>query len=274
MSLSPTSPQPSEEARRRSDRVLGPVPIRIIGMDANGTAFNEDAVTVSFNKQGARISLVHSLLIDDVILILNKRTSLEDEFRVIGAFEEVIGGRREWGVEALNPDGKIWGVEFSSPSEQLQPKALIECGGCRRVVQSEMSSIEYDVLLAVGMISRHCTKCSETTRWVPSASTELPEIEHKAQPGSQPGERRKAKRIRLAMRIRVRNSWGVIDVAQTRDVSKLGVCFYSTKVFNVGDEIYLVLPFAANSVPVETKGTIIWSEAAKTGRYFGVKYVR
>jgi PilZ domain len=274
MGLDPAVPQPAEEARRRTDRVLGPVPIRIIGMDANGTAFTEDAVTVSFNQQGARISMVHSLLIDDIILVLNKRSGIEEEFRVVGAFEEVIGGRREWGVEASVQDGKIWGVEFSAPSEQLQPKALIECGGCKRVVQSEMSSIEYDVLLAIGMISRHCTKCSETTRWKPSASTSLPEIEHKLPPGTQSGERRRAKRIRLAMRIRVRNSWGTIDIAQTRDVSKTGVCFFTTKVFNKGDEVYLVLPFAANSVPVETKGTVVWVETAKEGRYCGVKYIR
>lgn len=274
MAQDPVGSQPTEELRRRTDRILGPVPIRIIGMDANGTAFSEDAVTVSFNQHGARISLFHSLLIDDVILVLNKRTGIEEEFRVVGAFEEVIGGRREWGAEASVQDGKIWGVEFSALSEQLQPKALIECGGCKRVVQSEMSSIEYDVLLAIGMISRHCTKCSETTRWGPSLSTTLPEIEPKRQLAAQVGERRKAKRIRLAMRIRARNSWGVIDVAQTRDVSKHGVCFFTTKVFNVGDEVFLVLPFAANSVPVETKGKIIWQESAKEGRYCGVQYIK
>jgi len=265
----------AEQTRRRSDRILAPVPIRVIANDANGVAFSEDAVTVSFNQQGARISLTHSLLLDDVILILNKQTNIEEEFRVVGAFDQVIGDRREWGVEALNTESKMWGVEFAAPSEELQPKALIECGGCKRVVQTPLSSIEYEILLSVSMISRHCTRCNETTRWRPSASTELPEmVEVETRAAAPAGERRSAKRISLVMRIRVRSTWGLIDIAQTRDVSKTGLCFFSGKIFNVSDEVFIILPFAANSVPVETKGQIVWSAQANTGRYYGVKYLR
>ncbi len=268
-----TETQTTEQTRRRSDRILAPISIRVIGNDANRIAFSEDAVTVSFNQQGARISLTHSLLLDDVILILNKRTQIEDEFRVVGAFDQVIGDRREWGVESQDPQTKIWGIEFSPPSEELHAKALIECGGCKRVVQSPLSSIEYDILLAVGMISRHCTRCNETTRWRPGESTTLPEF-IETEVASPKGERRKEKRLRLVMRTRVRSSWGLIDIAQTRDVSKSGLCFFSTKVFNVRDEVYIILPFAANSVPVETKGEIVSSTVATGGRYYGVKYLR
>ncbi len=267
-------PTEVELNRRRTDRVLAPVPIRVIGNDANGVSFAEDTVTVSFNRQGARITLTHSLLLDDVILILNKRTGIEEEFRVVGAFGRSLGERSEWGVEAGSPDGKIWGIEFTTPAEELQPKALIECGGCRRVVQSSLSSIEYDVLLAVGMLSRHCTRCNETTRWRPSEQTDLPEIEVEHKPAPSKGEKRRAKRIKLVMRVRVRNNWGVIDVAQTRDVSKLGLCFFSMKLFNVSDEIFIILPFAASSVPVETKGKIVWAQPAANGRYYGVEYIR
>ena len=51
--------------RRRSDRVLAPIRIRVIGNDASGVSFSEETVTVSFNQHGARISLIHSLLPDD-----------------------------------------------------------------------------------------------------------------------------------------------------------------------------------------------------------------
>jgi hypothetical protein len=66
----------------------------------------------------------------------------------------------------------------------------------------------------------------------------------------------------------------VTDVAQTRDVSKAGLCFLSTKIFSVGDEISIVLPFAFNQVPVETRGRIVWSALSATGRYYGVAYVK
>jgi PilZ domain len=263
-----------ETTRRRSDRILTPIRIRVIGNDMNGVSFSEDTVTISVNQQGARISLTHPLLPDDTILILNKQTNVEEEFRVVGAFQQVIGDRREWGVEAINPENNIWGIEFTQPAESLAPKAIIECAACRKVLESPMSSIEYDVLLATGLISRHCDRCNETTRWRPSDQVVLPEMLKAIQVSAPNKERRKARRIRLVMRVRVRNSWGVTDVAQTRDVSKSGLCFFSIKVFSVGDEVSIILPFAFNQVPVETNAKIVWSEISESGRYYGVEYIR
>ena len=99
--------------RRRTERILAPIRIRVIGNDAQGVSFAEETVTISFNQQGARISLIHSLLPDDVILLRNIENDIEEEFRVVGAFQQVFGSRREWGVEALNPTSGIWGVEFT-----------------------------------------------------------------------------------------------------------------------------------------------------------------
>jgi len=84
--------------RRRSDRILAPVRIRVIGNNAAGVSFAEETVTVSFNQHGARISLIHSLLPDDIVLLKNLENGIEEEFRVVGAFQQVFGDRREWGV--------------------------------------------------------------------------------------------------------------------------------------------------------------------------------
>ena len=84
-----------EVTRRRSDRILAPVRIRIIGNDASGVSFAEESVTISFNQQGARISLTHSLLPDDIVLVKNLANDIEEEFRVVGGFQQVFGERRE-----------------------------------------------------------------------------------------------------------------------------------------------------------------------------------
>lgn len=264
-----------EEQRRRTDRVLAPVRIRVIGNDISGISFSEETVTVSFNQHGARISLTHPLLPDDILLIRNLANNIEEEFRVVGAFQQVFGNRREWGVEAINSESEIWGIEFARPSEGIQPKVLIECAACRKATQSPLSSIEYDVLLATGLISRHCDRCNETTRWKPSEQAVSAEM-FQAPSTSEPlaNERRKSRRLKLVMRLRVRTSWGVTDIAQTRDVSKGGLCFLSPQIFNLGDEVYITLPFADNQAPVETKGRIVWSSLASSGRCYGVAYVK
>jgi hypothetical protein len=259
--------------RRRTDRILAPVRIRVIGNDMNGVSFAEETVTVSFNQQGARISLTHPLLPDDVILILNLENKIEEEFRVVGGFQQVFGDRREWGVEALDPDSKIWGITFAQPPEGIQPKVLIECAACKLAAQSPLSSIEYEVLLSTGLISRHCGRCGEHTRWKPSEQPiTAAVIVSNVQGRSMPGQQRKARRLKLVMRIRVRNSWGRADIAQTRDVSKAGLCFVSTQRYDVGDMVYITLPFADNQAPIETAGKIVWTAESPVGRFFGVSY--
>ncbi len=264
----------AEIGRRRTDRILAPVRIRVIGNDASGVSFAEETVTISFNQQGARISLTHSLLPDDVILIKNLDNDIEEEFRVVGGLQQVFGDRREWGVEATNTSSEIWGVEFTQPADGLQPKVLIECAACKRPAQAMLSSIEYDVLLSTGLISRHCERCAETTRWKPSVqplTAELLASSTQATPGI---DKRKTRRLKLTMRIRVRNSWGVTDIAQTRDVSKTGLCFVSTQRFQVGDDVFVTLPFADLQTPVETPARIVWLADGPVGRFYGATYVK
>ena len=262
-----------ESSRRRTDRILAPVRIRVIGNDMMGVSFAEETITVSFNQQGARISLTHSLLPDDIVLIMNLENTIEEEFRVVGGFQRVFGDRQEWGVEAVNPESKMWGVTFSQPAEGIQPKVLIECAACKKAAQSALSSIEYDVLLSTGLISRHCDRCGEHTRWKPSEQPVTAEIiASSVKSASKGGDQRKTRRIKLVMRIRVRNSWGQADIAQTRDVSKAGLCFASNLPYGVGDIVYITLPFADNQAPIETAGKIVWSAESSSGRIYGVCY--
>jgi PilZ domain len=264
-----------EDQKRRTDRVLAPVRIRVIGNDVSGVSFSEETVTVSFSQGGARISLTHPLLPDDIILIKNLANCIEEEFRVVGAFQQVFGDRREWGVEAMNPESGIWGIAYAPPTEGVHPKVLIECAACKNAIQTPLSTIEYDVILATGLISRHCDRCNETTRWKPSDQPVTPDMIRESVLVVAPStERRKSRRLKLVMKLKVHNSWGVSDIAQTRDVSKGGLCFLSTKIFNVGDEVYITLPFADNQAPVETLAAIVWTSMAASGRFYGVCYMK
>ena len=262
--------------RRRTERILAPVRIQVIGNDASGVSFAEETVTVSFNQQGARISLTHSLLPDDIVLVKNLENGIEEEFRVVGAFQEVFGSRREWGVEAVDTKSGIWGVEFAANVDSAQPRAVVECAACKTAAQIALSSIEYDILLATGLISRHCDRCNETTRWRPSGQVVSSEILGSTTKGGSRGSReaRRTRRLKLAMQLRLRTSWGVVEVAQTRDVSKAGLCFVSNQRYSPGDEIYITLPYAQGQAPVETKGKIVWSAEGTSGRFYGVEYLR
>jgi Tfp pilus assembly protein PilZ len=261
--------------RRRTERILAPVRIRVIGNDASGVSFAEETMTVSFNQRGARISLTHSLLPDDTVLVRNLENGREEKFRVVGALQDVFGSRREWGIEAINPQSGLWAVEFSAGDDSAQPKVLVECAACKTAAQSTLSSIEYGVLLATGLISRHCDRCNETTRWKPSeqAMTRESLVPPAQSAAKSPRDMRRTRRLRLSMQLRVRSSRGVVDIAQTRDVSKGGLCFVSSVRFPLGDEIYITLPYSQSQTPVETKGKVIWIAEGESGRFYGAEYV-
>ena len=258
---------------RRSDRILTPIRIRVSGADAFGETFEEETITVSVNKHGACISLQHMLQREQQISILNLENGISASFRVVGELRQVFGARREWGVETDCPECNIWGLQFELPPDDAQPKVLISCTECRKGILSPLTSIEYDVLLYTGVISRHCQFCDQTTRWAPSGNPPEPLLIARAvRPVSSPLERRKHRRHNLTMLLRVRNKQGEAETAQTLDVSKGGVRFLSRRTYQVGDPVNLTLPSADKTTPTETRGCIVRAELTQRGTAYGVRF--
>lgn len=258
---------------RRSDRILTPIRIQVSGVDAAGNSFEEETITISVNKHGACISSQHMFRPNQEITIQNLETNITTKFRVVGELGRVFGDRREWGVETDCPDCNIWGLEFALPPDDAQPKVLISCTDCQKGILSPLSSIEYDVLLYTGVISRHCQFCDQTTRWAPSGKPPEPLLIARAvRPVSSPMERRKHRRRNLMMLLRVRNKQGGSETAQTLDVSKGGVRFLSKRTYQVGDTIYLTLPSSDKTTPAETRGVIVRAELSQRGTSYGVRF--
>src|SRR5690348_3086815 len=192
---------------RRSDRILWPVPIRVTGTDHQFIPFVEDSVTVSINQHGACISLTHILLADQMILIKNLSNGIEEGFRTIQGGEQVFGERWEWRVEATSPESNIWGIDFNPPAEEVHPKVLIECGTCRNVAYRTLTSMEYNLLLSLGMISNYCAPCGQTTRWKPKAQAPIATgTAPKAKKVPSVVMTRKVRRLELTMRVYIRDS--------------------------------------------------------------------
>ena len=251
------------------------MPIRVSGVDSAGNPFEEETETVNVNKHGACISLSHSLSPGNVVTIKNLRNGIEGEFRVVGSVRQVFGSRQELGVEAIDPEIEIWGVEFTPPPEVIQPRVVIRCASCDKEVFTHISLVQYQILLATGLISRQCDRCGETTRWKPgehALTDQAVGLDTRAARAME--ERRKHPRRRLAMRLNVRRDSDRSEMVQTMDVSKSGFCFVSKQSYKVGDEIYVTLPYAENRAPSETKGRIMWSHQVAVGMLYGVMYVK
>lgn len=261
--------------QRRSDRLFAQIRIRVAGADSSGIWFEEETTTVNINQHGGCISLTHTVSPDTTLSIRNLQNGIESQFRVVGDVHQVFGNRGEYGVENLNPDSGIWGVDFTPPPEGVQAKVLIECEKCKGVALAPFLPLAFEVLLHTGRVSRFCHPCDETTRWRPSKTplgAELATVRGK--PSPQALERRSFLRRDLTMQLRVRTCQGTTEIVQTVDVAKSGVCFVGKGQYKIGEEIHVALPSDARQPAVETKARIIWSRECSLGRLYGVCYVK
>jgi len=106
-------------ARRRSQRVLMQVSIRIRGTDAQGKEFEEFTETLAINAHGALVLLAARVTSGGKILMRHNKTEEEQECKVV-FLGPVRGGKVEIGLEFSSPRPTFWRVAF--PPEDWTPR--------------------------------------------------------------------------------------------------------------------------------------------------------
>jgi len=111
--------QTSGGARRRSQRVLMQVGVRIRGNDAEGKIFEEETETLAINAHGALILLTSRVTSGGKLSMLHQRTKEEQECHVV-FLGPVRNGKAEVGLEFNESRPAFWRVAF--PPEDWTPR--------------------------------------------------------------------------------------------------------------------------------------------------------
>lgn len=106
-------------ARRRSQRVLMQIALRLQGVDAQGQKFEEYTETLAINAHGALVLLSARVTSGGAIQMKNVKTEEEQECHVV-FLGPVRGGKAEVGLEFAVPRPAFWRVTF--PPEDWSPK--------------------------------------------------------------------------------------------------------------------------------------------------------
>jgi|SRR5262245_37236370 len=106
-------------ARRRSQRVLMQVAIRMRGQDAQGKPFDEAGETLAINAHGALVLLAARVISGSTVRLQHKWTEEEQECHVV-FLGPVRNGKAEIGLEFSAPRPTFWRVAF--PPEDWSPK--------------------------------------------------------------------------------------------------------------------------------------------------------
>jgi hypothetical protein len=118
MSQLPSNPS-NAGARRRSQRVLMQVSVRIHGIDTHGKPFDEEAGTLAINAHGALVLLQARVTSGSLLMLRNNITKEEQECSVV-FLGPVRGNKAEIGLEFSARRPQFWRVAF--PPEDWSPK--------------------------------------------------------------------------------------------------------------------------------------------------------
>jgi hypothetical protein len=114
-----TTPPLNAGARRRSQRVLMQVAVRVRGTDAQGKTIEEETQTLAINAHGALILLQARLTSGAKVQLQHKKTQEEHECHV-AFLGPVRSGKAEIGLEFSSPHPTFWRVAF--PPEDWTPR--------------------------------------------------------------------------------------------------------------------------------------------------------
>ena len=121
--MSQTQPnvnQPNTGARRRSQRVLMQISVRLHGLDAQGKPFDEEADTLAINAHGALV-LLQARVTSGSLLTLRNNVTKEEQECVVAFLGPVRGNKAEIGLEFSARRPQFWRVAF--PPEDWTPRS-------------------------------------------------------------------------------------------------------------------------------------------------------
>jgi tRNA A-37 threonylcarbamoyl transferase component Bud32 len=162
-----THPPQSGAGRRRTERIMLQIPIRVSSNGGISGDFTEDTHTLIVNSDGALIILRHGAAAEEIIQIINLENLQESDFRVVGLAHQQGEGDATRGVENLDRNRTLWGIDFPPPLENSDPRAgaLLQCRRCRKRSFQFLSSTEIRMLDSSGALERLCEKCGVLAEW-------------------------------------------------------------------------------------------------------------
>jgi hypothetical protein len=102
----------SMSERRRGERVLLRVPVKIYALDHDNQHFNETAETAVVSRSGALLRTSVPLKQGSQMEVMNNFTQDTEQFRVVWVADKPKEGKFDIGVELLSPRDDFWGIRF------------------------------------------------------------------------------------------------------------------------------------------------------------------
>jgi hypothetical protein len=259
-----------DQAKRRPNKVRLSVPTRVRGVSSQNKFFDEETETRWVSEKWL-VAPIHYLVdLEAEIHVTNLRNEMAGTFRVVWVNTRDNDGLYMTGLELLEAEGEMWGVRVppAEPGDQeTAAQAWLECRQCHARRQFSVPEAEEEYLSEGFLIARECNQCKGTTPWFFSSETaaESPPV---GAPAKGRRDQRAKGRVPMKMKIKIeRRKYGNVleDLCETRDVSRKGVCFTSSQIYEVGETVQVVMPYKEGDVAVPVAGRVVRVDHPKEG---------
>jgi PilZ domain len=260
------------EKKRRSDRIQETFPVRIRGMSAENKFFDEETETKWLSKHGLMTRLGSLVDLEAEVHVTNLQNAVAGTFRVVWVNTRPQEGFHDIGLELVETDGDMWGIHFPPPEpgvDQAVAPVWLECKRCRAHLLTSVPEAEIEYLTEGFHIARHCEQCKATTPWEFAVEAEIivdADAEAEARKKAEKELRNKG-RAPIKMKIKVtRRVYGTPqeEVCETENVSRNGVCFHTSQIYDVGERVEVVMPYKEGDISIAVPARVVRLDQLKS----------
>lgn len=233
-----------DSRKRRSDRLMVSIPVRVSGVTETGEAFERSGHAVDVNRFGAQIQLEKAVQASPKVLLTNQENNLSGEFRIVKVLESSPAGETALGVEAVGHYPTFWGIDFPArPRKPSESRGLLECLKCRSATLHPLMLDEIEVLESGGSIKKPCTCCGSKTEWqfaMEAGRTALPETDPAPDGGQDAGKKQPGRwTVFMQHPVSIRTATGEVETVQTENLSNDEIRCSSEKSYDVNQAVTL-----------------------------------
>jgi PilZ domain-containing protein len=246
---------------RRSDRISLELALEVSGSDATGREFFEAGRTTVVSRHGAKIVVARKLVPQQEITVRCLETGQEAVGRVVGQIE---AGPENYtyGILLVDPEANPWGIEFTAAarSSGVVGRVVLECFACHTREVAYLDEFELEVLEANQSLTRYCKRCTDTSLWKKSFGQPTPEPEvPRPRVPEEPRKTRRSPRREMKVVACVRSHEFGEDLVTTRNVSRGGICFESSKRYGEGWKVEVAVPYSKGGGNIFVPGRIAYA---------------
>jgi hypothetical protein len=256
------------ELNRRSDRITLSLSIQVVGADAQGRKFRDEARTRVVTRFGGRIVLARDLSPETEVTVVYPARGRQAQVRVVGRIGSFPEGH-QYGIEVLDPQENLWGIHFPSAreAEEAVGRVLLECTACHAQEVACLDGLALELFQTNRSISRPCACTEATTVWG-EVTIVGPEgaVAAQAARGTL-GARSLAERHSQGWSIQacVLTEVSGEDLVWTRSPSKDGVRFLSELRYDEKQKVEIALPYQLAGGNIFIPAEIRWASGEPEG---------